>query len=84
MEEQLPLDIIFEIRSFLFKKCAYCDKEKYVDTMLKNVTTYYYCSLFDDDYPFPRIHGFFKYLCHPCKNRLFEYEQIRPFIPVNT
>ena len=64
--EKLPLELVIYIKKFVFIKCCECKNEIIDNNILKNVTTTYYKNIFDDDYPFPRIHKTYKYLCNKC------------------
>jgi len=74
----LPNELIINIKRFLFMNCGECMKEQCINDMESNVTTIYYKAIFDDDFPFPRIYKSYKYLCNNCINELNE-KLIAPF-----
>ena len=62
----LPKEIILNIKKYLFSMCEECNKEYYSNDLECNVTTIYYKAIFDDDFPFPRIYKTYKYICKNC------------------
>ena len=66
MIENLPEELILNIRNFLFIKCEECNNIYTLDEIEKDVTLTYYKNIFDDDFPFPRIYKSYKYLCKKC------------------
>lgn len=75
----IPDDVVFQIKSFVFVKCDECKKEKTPKETLQNITTTYYRSIFDDDFPFPRIYKTYKYICKNCIKNL-KKNNIAPLI----
>ena len=67
---ELPDDIIFNIKDFLFEMCLECNNKCYIDNLRKNITTTYYKDIFNDDFPFPRIHKTYKFICNRCISNL--------------
>lgn len=74
---RLPNEIIQHVFKFYYTKCQECNKMIEFDKIKKNVTTIYYKAMFEDDYPFPRIHNHFDYICIKCIDDLKE-EYIKP------
>lgn len=77
MLDKLPLEIVDNIKTFIFTQCNECKKQLIYDEMLNNVTTVYYRSIFDDDFPFPRFHKIYKNICNSCIYNL-KKEHIKP------
>ena len=73
----LPNEIKLYIINFLLIKCDECKNEIKYDKIKRNVTTIYYRAIFEDDFPFPRFHKTYNFICIDCINNLKE-EYIKP------
>jgi hypothetical protein len=77
MLKKLPNEIVNYIESYVYINCEECRK-KYVESEgRKDITTIYYRAIFDDDFPFPRIYKYHKFICNYCLCKLKE-EYIKP------
>lgn len=63
----LPKEINQIINEYLLADCQECHRK--VLNFKKNITTVYNV-YFDDDFPFPRIHKSYDYLCLDCIEKL--------------
>lgn len=68
----LPKEIVLNIKEYLITKCYECNNNFYVHSLEHDITTIYYKAIFDDDFPFPRIHKTYKYICQKCIKDLNE------------
>ena len=75
--ENLPEELVLNIKEYLFIKCDECNKENTINEVDYDVTTIYYNNVFNDDFPFPRIYKSFNYVCKKCLKDLNE-KLIRP------
>ena len=75
--ENLPKELVLNIKEYLFVKCDECNKENIINELDYDVTTIYYNNVFNDDFPFPRIYKSFDYVCKKCLKDLNE-KLIRP------
>ncbi len=66
----LPDEIIRHIKKYLYKKCGECKNNVIAVLGQFNVTTQYYRAIFNDDYPFPRIHKTYDFICNHCITQL--------------
>ena len=62
----LPKELILKIKEYLIAKCNECNNNFPVYDLEYDITTIYYKAIFDDDFPFPRIHKTYKFLCKKC------------------
>ena len=77
MLKSIAYDLVRTIKSYIYVKCSECENEHLQDDVLFNVTTIYYRSIFDDDFPFPRIYKTHPVLCKICIKNL-KKEFIKP------
>jgi len=73
----LPDELKRKIVKYILINCDECNKEVLYNNVLTNVTTTYYKSIFDDNFPFPRIYKCYNYICFDCINKLKE-QYIKP------
>lgn len=75
----LPDELKSKILKYIFINCDECNNNVLYnkDKVFTDVTTTYYRSLFDDNFPFPRIHKCYKYICVDCINKL-KQQYIKP------
>jgi len=66
----LPDEVIRHIQKYLYKKCGECKNNVIADLGQQNVTTQYYRDIFNDDFPFPRIHKTYDFICNHCIEQL--------------
>jgi len=66
----LPDEIIRHIQKYLYKKCGECKNNVITALGQFDVTTQYYRAIFNDDYPFPRIHKTYDFICNNCITQL--------------
>lgn len=80
MLKNLPIDIINQIKLFLYVKCDECKKEILFNEKFHKITTIYYKYMFDDEFPFPRIHKFYENICEKCIDILNINEDVKPIV----
>jgi hypothetical protein len=73
----LPDEIIRHIQKYLYKKCGECKNNVIADLGQLDITTIYYRAIFDDNFPFPRIHKTYDFICNQCIKQL-KNEYIKP------
>ena len=66
----LPDEIIRHIKKYLYKKCGECNNNVIAILGQFNVTMQYYRAIFNDDFPFPRIHKTYDFICNNCITQL--------------